>query len=192
MSKETFSEAVGFFLGVASRVPGDAWTKDALGVWNVRDLVGHTSRAILLVEEYATEGTTRTGVGSPDEIAERGRQAGRALGDDPVSAVRVLAVRVLADRVLALVDRLPDDHPVHTPGGVRPLSRYLPTRVAELTVHTIDLAEALGVEAVPPRECIRATLYVLADYAVRQDTGVQAAFALTGRAPLPPGFSVVP
>ena len=187
MSKETFSEAVGFFLDVASRVPDDAWTKDALGVWNVRDLVGHTSRAILLVEEYATEGTTRTNVGSPNEIAERGRQAGRALGDDPVSAVRVLA-----DRVLELVDSLPDDHPVHTPGGVRPLSRYLPTRVAELTVHTIDLAEALGVEAVPPRECIRATLYVLADYAVRQETGVQAAFALTGRAPLPPGFSVVP
>ncbi len=187
MSKETFSEAVAFFLDTASRVPDDAWTNEALGVWNVRDLVGHTSRAILLVEEYATEGTTRSGFGTPDEIAERGRQAGQALGDDPVGALRALA-----DRVLELVERLPDDHPMHTPGGVRPLSRYLSTRVAELTIHTIDVANALGVDAGPPPECVRATLYALADYAVRQGTGAEVAFALTGRAPLPPGFSVVP
>ena len=106
MSKETFSEAVAFFLDTASRIPCDAWTNEALGVWNVRDLVGHTSRAILLVEEYSTEGTTRSGFGTPDEIAERGRQAGRALGDDPVDALRTLA-----ERVLTLVERLPDDHP---------------------------------------------------------------------------------
>lgn len=76
MSKEAFSEAVGFFLDVASRVPDDAWANGALGVWNVRDLVGHTSRAILLVEEYATEGTTRTGVGSPKSRSADGRLAG--------------------------------------------------------------------------------------------------------------------
>lgn len=187
MSKETFSEAVAFFLDVASRVPDDDWASEALGVWNVRDLVGHTSRAILLVEEYATEGTTRSGFGTPDEIAERGRQAGHALGDDPVGALHALA-----DRVLGLVEGLPDDHPTHTPSGVRPLSRYLPTRVAELTIHTVDLANALGMEVEPPRECVRATLYVLADYAVREGTGTEVAFALTGRAPLPPGFSVVP
>ena len=187
MSKEAFSEAVRFFLDTTSRVPADAWTNEALGVWNVRDLVGHTSRAILLVEEYATEGTTRSGFGTPDEIAERGRQAGRALGDDPVNALRTLA-----DRVLGLVEGMPDDHRMHTPGGVRPLSRYLPTRVAELTIHTIDLAGALGIAADPPRECVRATLYVLADYAVRQGTGMDVALALTGREPLPPGFSVVP
>ena len=187
MSKETFNEAVAFFLDVASRLPDDAWPNEALGVWNVRDLVGHTSRAILLVEEYATEGTTRSGFGTPDEIAERGRQAGRALGDDPVGALHALA-----DRVLALVERLPDDHPMHTPGGMRPLSRYLPSRVAELTIHTVDLANALGMDAEPPRECLRSTLYALADYAIREGTGAEVAFALTGRAPLPPGFSVVP
>ncbi|MCY4583637.1 MAG: maleylpyruvate isomerase N-terminal domain-containing protein [Chloroflexi bacterium] len=187
MSKETFSEAVAFFIDVVSRIPADAWTNEALGVWKVRDLVGHTSRAILLVEEYAKGGTTRSGFGTADEIAERGRQAGLALGDDPVRALRTLG-----DRVLALVAHLPDDHPMHTPGGVRPLSRYLTTRVAELTIHTIDLARALGIEAEPPRECIRATLYALADYAVRQGTGTEVAFALTGRAPLSQGFSVVP
>ena len=32
MSKDTFSEAVTFFLYTACRVPGDAWTKDSLGV----------------------------------------------------------------------------------------------------------------------------------------------------------------
>ena len=182
MSKETFSEAVRFFLDTTARVPVDAWTNEALGIWNVRDLVGHTSRAILLVEEYATEGTTRSGFGTPDEIAERGRQAGRALGGDPVSALLTLA-----DRVLALVEGLPDDHPMHTPGGVRPLSRYLPTRVAELTIHTIDLARALGVDAKPPRECVRATLYALADYAVRPGHGRRGGIRADGTRPAPSG-----
>jgi len=123
-------------------------------------------------------------VGVRDLVHELGR---KALGDDPIHALNTLA-----ERVLALVERLPDDHPMHTPGGVRPLLRYLPSRVAELTIHTVDFANALGIEVDPPRECVRATLYALADYAVRQGTGTEVAFALTGRAPLPPGFSVVP
>ncbi len=81
---------------------------------------------------------------------------------------------------------------MRTPGGVRPLSRYLPTRVTELTIHTLDLAKALGIEVEPPRECLRDTLYTLADYAVRLNVGVDVAFALTGRAELPLGFTVVP
>lgn len=187
MSKETFGEAVRFFLEATARVPADAWDRAALDVWIVRDLVGHTSRAIALVEEHATEGAARRGFGSAEEIAERGRQAGLALGSDPVDALDALA-----ERVLALEERLPDDHPMRTPGGVRPLSRYLPTRVTELTIHTLDLAKALGIEVEPPRECLRDTLYTLADYAVRLNVGVDVAFALTGRTELPSGFMVVP
>ena len=187
MSREAFEQAVPFFVGTVTRVEPEQWETLALGVWSVRDLVGHTGRAMLTVEQYATVGADRTGFGTAEEIAERGRAAGRALGDDPAGAVREIVARVLS-----LVGGLPDDHPLKTPAGERPLVRYLGSRVAELTIHTVDLAEALGLEVEVPAECWRATLYSLADMAVRGGTASQVAFALTGRRALSDGFSLVP
>ena len=187
MSREAFEQAVPFFVETAARVRPDQWETLALGVWSVRDLVGHTSRAMLTVEQYATVGADRTGFGTAGEIAERGRAAGRALGDDPVGAVREIATRVLG-----LVERLPDDHPMKTPAGERPLVRYLSSRVAELTIHTIDLPSALGVDVEAPAECWRVTLHGLADRAVEGGTAKEVAFALTGRGALADGFTLVP
>ena len=186
MSREAFYQAVPFFVDAVSRIAPGQWEEPALGVWNVRDLVGHTGRAISLVEQYATVGADRAGFGTADEIAERGRAAGRALGDDPAGAVRELATRVVA-----LVDTLPDDHPMKTPAGERPLVRYLGSRVTELTIHTVDLLKALSLEAEAPEECWRVTLYGLADMAVRGGTAEDVAFALTGRRALADGFSLV-
>ncbi len=186
MSREAFEQAVPFFVETAAQVQPDQWETLALGVWNVRDLVGHTSRAMLNVEQYATVGADRAGFGTADDIAERGREAGRALGDDPAGAVREIATRVLG-----LVSGLPDDHPMRTPAGERPLARYLRSRVTELTIHTVDLASALGLAVEVPEECWRITLYGLADMAVRGGTAKEVAFALTGRGALADGFSLV-
>ena len=187
MSREAFEQAVPFFVETAAGIAPARWSDPALGVWNVRDLVGHTSRALLTVEQYATVGTDRTGFATADDIAERGREAGRALGDDPAGAVREIATRVLS-----LVGTLPDDHPMKTPAGERPLVRYLGSRVTELTIHTVDLANALGLEVQVPEECWRVTLYGLADMAVRGGTAKDVAFALTGRGTLRDDFSLVP
>ena len=187
MSREAFEQAVPFFVETAARVAPERWSDPALGVWNMRDLVGHASRAMLTVEQYATVGADRAGFGTADEIAERGREAGRALGDDPADAVREIATRVLG-----LVGGLPDDHPMKTPAGERPLVRYLGSRVTELTIHTVDLANALGIEVEAPEECWRITLYGLADMAVRGRTARDVAFALTGRGTLRNDFSLVP
>ena len=187
MSRESFAQAIGYFTGVVSRVPADAWERQALGVWSVRDLAGHASRAITNVERYATVGAESATIGSSDDIAERGREAGRALGADPAAAIRDVAARVGA-----LVDSLPDDHPMATPFGSLRLIDYLPTRVVELTIHGMDLADAIGVEASPPDECLRVALHALGDYAVRNGVGKEVALALTGRRTLPDGFSVVP
>ncbi len=186
MSRDAFEQAVPFFLETVERIRPDQWETLALGVWNVRDLVGHTSRAMLNVEQYATVGADRTGFGTAEEIAERGREAGRALGDDPAGAVRDIATRVLS-----LIERLPDDHPVRTPAGERPLVQYLRSRVTELTIHTVDLADALGLEAQAPEGCWSVTLHVLADMAVRGGSAKDVAFALTGRGALADGFSLV-
>ena len=188
MSREAFDQAVGFFLETVRQVPADRWEAPALGVWSVRELVGHTSRAMTLVDQYATVGAGgRTGFGTSEEIAERGKEAGRLLGDDPAGAVDEIA-----KRVRALVASLPDDHPLETPVGTRGLVAYMATRVSELTIHTIDLASVIGVHVEPPAECILVTLYSLADAAVREGLGTEVAFALTGRTPLPAGFSVLP
>ena len=187
MEKEHFAQAIRFFLNVVAQIPEEDWNRTALGVWSVRDLIGHTSRAIALVDVYATEGTMRNRFGTVEGIADRARQAGQALGSNPIATLNRLA-----DRVLSLVERLPDDHIMHTPGGVQELSRYLRTRVTELTIHTLDLAKALGIEAEPPEECLCETLYVLSNYTISRKVGVEVAFALTGRTPLPSGFTVVP
>ena len=186
MSREAFEQAVPFFVETAALVQPDQWETPALGVWSVRDLVGHVSRAMLTVEQYATVGADRGGFGTADEIAERGRASGRALGDDPAGAVREIATRVLG-----LVGGLPDDHPMKTPAGERPLAQYLGSRVTELTIHTVDLANALGIDVEAPAECWRVTLHGLADRAVQGGTAKEVAFALTGRRALADGFSLV-
>ena len=92
----------------SARVPADGWDRPGLGEWSVRALVGHTSRALLTVETYLDAGAARVDIRGPVEyflvalaptadhgaIAERGWQAGVALGDDPAEAVHALAERV--------------------------------------------------------------------------------------------------
>ena len=95
MSREAFEQAVPFFVETAAQVRPDQWESLALGVWSVRDLVGHTSRAMLTVEQYATVGADRGGFGTTDEIAERGRVAGRALFEAATRGARQRGCRLL-------------------------------------------------------------------------------------------------
>jgi hypothetical protein len=128
----------------------------------VRALVGHTSRALSTIETYLgkeTAGPRMQGpvayylrvlsmVTDPDErrrldasIAERGREAGAALSDDPA-----LGVSQLVERVVGLVGRTPADALLATPAGTMTLADYLPTRTFELTVHSLDLARCTDIE----------------------------------------------
>ncbi len=68
---------------------------------------------------------------------------------------------------------------------------YLPTRTLELIVHTLDLARAVELRARPPAQPLSTTLALLANLALLQGEGPDVALALTGRGPLPPGFSVM-
>src|SRR5919202_1654122 len=154
--RRNFRDAADAFVEVLAAVRDEDWAKPGLGVWTVRDLAGHTSRALLTVENYlapdrAGEEPTVTdavayfragasGLVDADAIAERGRQAGAALGDDPHAAVGALA-----ERVLTLVDSSPDDALITNPMSTMTLIGYLPTRTFELAVHTLDLADAVGV-----------------------------------------------
>ncbi|MCU1522504.1 MAG: hypothetical protein JWN19_2889, partial [Arthrobacter sp.] len=123
------------FLELVGQVPEDAWSKPALGDWDVRGLTGHASRALTTVETYLAapasgprqDGpvsyflTVRRGT-SAEAIAQRGRETGDALGSDPAGAVQELV-----QRITALVRSTPDDALLATPAGTMTLVDYLPT-----------------------------------------------------------------
>ena len=200
MIREAYEQAAQTFVDTVQQIGGDQWERIALGEWNVRDLVGHTNRALLTVETYLGQPAAAAEIerpvdyyiraaaalADPASVAARGREAGQALGDDPAATVRDTA-----QRVLARVQAAPDDVCVTTPVGGMQLIDYLPTRVFELTVHTLDIAAAISAPVTPPAGAAALTLGLLADLAASQpDKVAPLLLAATGRQALPPGYSV--
>lgn len=84
-----------------------------------------------------------------------------------------------------------DDDVVHTRvGGIR-VDVWLPTRTFELVVHGLDVAAAAGVPVEFAAPALAETTAQAARVAVVVGDGPLVLRALTGRAALPPGFSVV-
>lgn len=195
--RDAFRDAAEWFTGITDQAE-EALDRPALGVWNVRDLIGHTSRALTTVESYLTSDTRTVEVptaaayylkalqADPEQIAERGRQTGQALGAAPAQAVAQAV-----ERVTQLVDSQPDDARLNTAAGVMLLTEYLPTRTFELTVHSCDLARALDLSPDVPPSAAAAALRLGAELAVAQGSAVPLLLAIAGRISLPEGFSVV-
>src|SRR5215218_4769330 len=106
-SRRAFADAAGWFVSTTALV-GDRWAEPGLGEWDVRALVGHTSRSFVTVETYLAQPAANVDVESTAEyyratrvaatgpgVAQRGRDAAEALGSDPTAAVTELAARVL-------------------------------------------------------------------------------------------------
>jgi malonyl CoA-acyl carrier protein transacylase len=71
------------------------------------------------------------------------------------------------------------------------LRDYLPTRTFELTVHTADLADALGEAADLPATAATQSLLLVADLAVGSDLAAPLLRAATGRGGPAAGFTVL-
>lgn len=197
-SRQAFGEAAAWFQEVLAQV-GDRWDEPGLGEWDVRALAGHTSRSLITVESYlaqpadAVEVDSTVGyyvathaISAGPAVAQRGRDAGAALGDDPVGAVAAIA-----SRVLPLVASCSGDELLTSIVGGMRLADYLPTRVFELTVHTADLAVALGLPIEPPALPARLALRLVAELAIAEGSSGALLLAATGRAGLPPGYTVL-
>jgi uncharacterized protein (TIGR03083 family) len=197
-SRRAFAEAGSWFVDTAGRV-GDRWSEPGLGEWDVRALVGHTSRSFVTVETYLAQPAEAVEVASAVEyyrvtselaagpgVAERGREAGRVLGEDPVAAVAELRTRV----VDLLAEKDGSELLTTIAGGMR-LVDYLPTRVFELVVHTLDLARALGLPMDVPARPAAQVLELVSALAVVQGKAGPLVLAATGRGGLPSGFSVL-
>ena len=184
------------------------WEAPGLGVWTVRSLAGHTNRSHTNVTRYVAAGPEPgavrvdgpvgyfaafwapqpgRNVSDDEEVAERGRNAGEALGEEPLSVIE----RDRAE-VLAVLESTALDVELRTPAGTMTLAGYLATRIFELAVHTVDVARATGqtmpaaLDPVVPR-----VVRLAADLAVARGAGVVVAEALTGRGPLSDGFTVL-
>ena len=197
-SQQAYREAAAWFQTTLAEVNG-RWGEPGLGEWDIRSLVGHTSRSLLTVEAYLKQPAAAVMVGSPVAyylathdisagagVAQRGRDAGQALGGDPEGAVARIAARVLA-----LTDGLTGSELLTTIVGGMRLADYLPTRVLELTVHTADLATALSLPVKPPALPASLTLTLLCDLVVARDEAGPLLLAATGRGHLPEGYSVL-
>jgi uncharacterized protein (TIGR03083 family) len=197
-SRRAFDDAADWYLATVALV-GDRWEQSGLGEWTVRDLVGHASRSFLTVEAYLAQPAESVEVASPSDyylatraiaagpdVAQRGRDAAAALGNDPVTTVREIGARV---------ENLLDEHDgsalmTTIAGGMR-LADYLPTRTFELVVHTADLALALGEPLDAPATAATQVLGIISDIAVTDGTAGSLVLLATGRTGLPARFSVL-
>jgi uncharacterized protein (TIGR03083 family) len=185
---DTYEAASAFFVQATRAVPEPAWGSPGLADWTVLDLVGHGNRAHTTVEEYLLSPQPPVGPGSDyfseARINERAREAVLALGDDPKGSVASTAARVIA-----LVRSTPADATLGSPARTTTLAGYLPSRIAELTIHGLDLTRALGAEIEPPPPALLESLRFVAVPLVKQGKGELALLALSGRVPLPHDFS---
>lgn len=194
-----FTTATDLFTKLVREVPTARWDDPGLGDWTIRDLVGHTARALVTIEHHINRPAREVEVTgpaeyyrrmlsavSPAEVADKGRASGKQLGADPAAEVATIA-----GRVQPLVARASDSLLVETPVGGMRFVDYLPTRVFELTVHSLDLARALGRKIELPKQAAVSALHLLAHLAsTSADPGVLL-LAGTGRESLPPGYSVL-
>ncbi|HEX2285690.1 MAG TPA: maleylpyruvate isomerase N-terminal domain-containing protein [Mycobacterium sp.] len=197
-----FASAARSFAGLVHEIPDEAWDRPGLGEWDLRSLVGHTSRSLVTVSAYLQTTASSEDIATPQEyyarvnpsalgldpadVAERGRQAGRDLGDDPAAAVDGLVARVLDDLTSV------DDPLIQVIGGLGiRLHTYLPTRTFELAVHGLDIARALGISYPLPDDVLDEALMLAGRIAALAGKGETVLLAMTGRSALPPSFSVV-
>ncbi|UFS58904.1 maleylpyruvate isomerase family mycothiol-dependent enzyme [Subtercola endophyticus] len=196
-----FHQAATAFVELVGRIRDDQWGDPGLGSWDVRALVGHTTRAILTVETYlGHDEVSRVGLptaedyyalvyrdfADPESVAARGVEAGIWLGENPVEKITD-ALQRASDAIASA----PAGRVVSVGGHGIELSQYLRTRIFELVVHSIDIGRAGGQPHGQSVECVTDATSLAARIGSRAGYGEEILLALRGRASLTPGFTVV-
>ncbi|HEY2287056.1 MAG TPA: maleylpyruvate isomerase family mycothiol-dependent enzyme [Streptosporangiaceae bacterium] len=184
-----FADASHFLIETVRLVPPDSWDKPGIGTWTRLELAAHANRSHTLLEEYLLRPQPPQPPDSPyfsaGAIAARGRDAVTALGADPAAAIESASASAIG-----LITATPPDAAIGSPIGTMPLRQYLPSRIAELTIHALDLGQALGAELTPPPAALQQSLAFAAALAARRADPAAVLLALTGRGQLPAGYSV--
>jgi hypothetical protein len=193
----TYLGAAESFADLVDGLPADL-AGPGLGDWDLRALVGHTSRSLVTVSDYLRKPATSVaaetavdyiaglaGAANDDEgVHRRGVEAGEMLGDDPAGAVRLLLDAVTEDLMRAKGSQLVTTYV----GGMR-LRDYLPTRTSELVVHGLDIAAVVPGRWAPPPVALAKAVSLAGKVAVRRGEGDLLLRLVTGREP--GGISIV-
>jgi uncharacterized protein (TIGR03086 family) len=145
---ELFQRAQATFTDHVDAVEPDQWEDEALPEWTVADLVAHLVTEMLWVppllagEPYA-EGRF------PDATTD-------LLGDDPFTGWESAA----DDALSAFAEDDAMRRTVHLERGPRPAAEYCEELIADLTVHSWDLARAIGADTDLPGDLVTAALVV--------------------------------
>jgi uncharacterized protein (TIGR03086 family) len=145
---ELFQRAQATFTDHVDAVEPDQWEDEALPEWTVADLVAHMVTEMLWVppllagEPYA-EGRF------PDATTD-------LLGDDPFTGWESAA----DDALSAFAEDDAMRRTVHLERGPRPAAEYCEELIADLTVHSWDLARAIGADTDLPGDLVTAALVV--------------------------------
>ncbi len=195
-TRTSFMEAAEYLIDTASLIAADQWEAPGLGHWSIRELVGHAGRALLNVSAYlatpaesadlagpvayfmAAFGSGSDSAATSQAILERGREAGLALGAEPLGALHAWRNDALAALANAEIDTI-----VTTPFGSIALSDYLATRTFELVIHTLDLHRALGTSPIAPQGPLLVAALIATSLAVKRGFGAETCLSLTGRTP---------
>ena len=216
-TSRSFDDAANAFIDTVSRIPDGRWDDAGLGVWTVRELVGHTSRAITTIDAYLTADNStanvavRTVPARPNSVTAEDYYARVFGGSDDLGPLADHAA--IAQRGVEASEQLGDDpvatlraqlertvanlrdqgaDRIVTIGSIRiPLEEYLDTRIFELVVHTLDIAKAVGITADIPPSLVANTVALAARIASERGFGVEVLLALTGREPLREGFTIL-
>ncbi|WP_430790004.1 maleylpyruvate isomerase N-terminal domain-containing protein [Actinoplanes sp. G11-F43] len=204
--RRTYRAAAIVFADLASRIPAAGLDGPGLGEWTLRDLLGHTvSSALRQVPAVLAERAPGIVVPVPEgyfallrlaptemvaaartAATDDARATGTVLGDDPAGEISGYIGQATA--ALAGVS---DDDVVATPAGGMRVRDWLPTRTFELVVHASDVAAAAGLPIEFDPETLAESAALAARVAALTGGGLTALRSLTGRGPLPEGFSVL-
>ncbi|GAA2855786.1 hypothetical protein Acy02nite_08720 [Actinoplanes cyaneus] len=204
--RRTYRSAAIAYAGLVAAVPPGRLDDPGLGEWTLRELLGHTVSSALrqvpgvlatrapVIEVATPEGYFAYARSAPADLVaaahaastEDARASAGQLGDEPAEEVSTLIGR--ATEALSRVND--DDVIISAAGGMR-VRDWIPTRTFELVVHGLDAAAVIGVEYELPVETLAESLALASRTALGVGSGVPLLKALTGREPLPPGFSVV-
>lgn len=155
---------------IAALRPDDLSHDTRLPGWDVQVLVAHLVRGVDRIRAYLTETlpdapeldwagyfTAAATRSSGADVSERARAFAASINDRPVADVWLRACTE-AERLASMA---PPDRPVGTPFGAIRIDHYLPSRVLEVTVHGLDLRDALDLEAVATPDGLAVTAALL-------------------------------
>lgn len=147
-----FEAEAAALLDTLDGAPTDAWSRPALGRWDLAALTAHLARGLRWVSaaEPVDEKPTIDRVSyfrqpmNAEDIAERAEQRAAALDD----AERVADLRRAVDESRAALAATPPDAVVEGRFGLMRFDELVATRVLELAVHHMDAAACLEVPPV--------------------------------------------